>query len=192
MSAVMSPVAVLVLALCLQAASVHAALPGQVALPEAVVSHVQPLAGGMRPLGGGEMRWFGFKVYDAALWVPTGAGWSEDGMFALAIRYARDIEGERLVDTSIDEMRRMGFADEARLATWREMLARALPSVAAGETLVGLRLPGAGARFWHEGQATAAFADPDLARAFFAIWLYHRTREPGLRERLLGSTGAAK
>jgi hypothetical protein len=187
-----SHIAVLVLALCLQAGPAHAALPGQVPLPEAVTSHVQPLAGGMRALGSGEMRWFGFKVYDAALWVPAGAGWTEDGVFALAIRYARDIDGERLLDTSIDEMRRMGFADEARLAHWREALARALPSVAAGETLVGLRLPGAGARFWHEGKPTAAIADPDLARAFFAIWLDRRTREPGLRERLLGDTGVVR
>jgi hypothetical protein len=29
-------------------------------------------------------------------------------------------------------------------------------------------------------------ADPQLARAFFAIWLDARTREPQLRARLLG------
>ncbi|AWI81891.1 hypothetical protein CEW87_04295 [Parazoarcus communis] len=188
----MPVIAIVLLGFWLQVGPARAALPGHVPLPEAVTAHVQAVTGAMRPLGSGEMRWFGFKVYDAALWVPAGAAWSEDTAFALAIRYARDIEGERLVDTSIDEMRRMGFADETRLARWREMLARALPSVAAGETLVGLRQPGAGARFWHEGKPTAALTDPDLARAFFAIWLDRRTREPGLRERLLGSTGAAE
>lgn len=146
----------------------------------------------LRQLGSGEMRWFGFKLYDAALWVPAGAGWSADAAFALAIRYARDIAGDRLVSSSIDEMRRLGLADEARLERWRAELVRALPSVAAGEVLVGARVPGAGARFWHDGRPTAEVDDPELARAFFAIWLDHRTREPALRERLLGKHGAGR
>lgn len=143
----------------------------------------------LQPLGAGAMTWFGFKVYEASLWVtpPLGPRIGE-GRFALAIRYEREIPGWRLVDTSIDEMARMGFGDPARREQWRALLARALPSVAPGETLVGLNLPGRGARFWHNGRPTAEIDDEQLARAFFAIWLDERTREPELRARLLGLT----
>mgnify|MGYP000924742119 CR=1 FL=1 len=84
------------------------------------------------------MRWFGLKLYDAALWVepevePVAA--TRSAGHALALRYARAIDAGRLVDTSIDEMRRIGGHDEASLARWRTQLMQALPSVAAGDTL---------------------------------------------------------
>lgn len=158
---------------------------GAVSLPPEIQAATAGAGGHFRQLGSGEMRWFGLKIYDAALWVPAGSAWSADAAFALAIRYARNIAGEQLVDSSIDEIRRLGFGDEVRLTHWRSELTRALPSVAPGDVLVGARIPGAGARFWHDGRPTAELTDPDLARAFFAIWLDIRTREPALRARLL-------
>lgn len=150
-------------------------------LPEAV----EAAAGPLQLAGEGEMRWFGFKLYDAALWVESG-GAVATSEHALAIRYARPIAAERLIEVSLDEMRRLGERDEGRLARWRGVLEKALPSVAEGDTLIGLHRPGRGASFWHQGRLTAHIDDPALARAFFAIWLDERTREPALRARLLG------
>lgn len=159
---------------------------GPVAAQPGLPAHVAEVAGTMAPLGHGDMRWLGLKIYEAALWVPAGSGWSADAPHALALRYARAIPGARLVDTSLEEMARLGQADPARLEPWRAALSRVFPSVAPGDTLVGLHLPGRGAWFWHGERATGRIDDPDLARAFFAIWLDPRTREPGLRARLLG------
>lgn len=166
------------------AAAERATGPGA-ALPPPAVAAAAELGGALAPLGQGEMRWFGFTLYDAALWAPPG-GWAADGVFALSIQYRRPIAAERLVAASIDELRRLGYDDEARLAQWEKALAAALPSVAAGDTLTGVHLPGRGAQFWHGERATATIADAELARAFFAIWLDPRTREPALRARLLG------
>lgn len=160
------------------------AAPG-LRLPAAVVQQ----AGALQTLGRAELRWFGLRIYDAALWGEAGAGWSAERRHALEIRYARDIEGARLVDTSIDEIARLGFGDAARHALWRAALARVLPDVAAGDTLVGLHVPGEGAGFWHGERKTGEIDDPELARAFFAIWLDPRTREPAMRNRLLGEAG---
>lgn len=159
---------------------------GAKGLPPAVAA----VAGALQPAGEGEMRWFGFKLYDIALWV--GREEAADAAHLLEIRYARSIPAERLVDTSIDEIRRMGWRDEARLERWRDALRRALPAVEAGETLIGLHQPGRGARFWHQGRPTAEIADADFARAFFDIWLGERTREPTLRARLLGRPTSAQ
>lgn len=156
---------------------------------------VEALAGPLRLAGEGEMRWFGLKLYDAALWVEAGVApgaASAAAGHALALRYARAIEAERLVNTSIAEIRRLGDHDDARLAHWRGLLTEALPSVAAGDTLVGLHRPGRGASFWHDGRLTAQLDDPELARAFFAIWLDPRTRAPALRARLLGLEEGAR
>lgn len=139
-----------------------------------------------RELGRGEMRWFGLRIYEAALWVRGDGDWREDRPFALEIRYARDIPADRLVATSVDEMRRLGVADAAQLERWRGDLERAFPSVAAGDVIVGVHRPGSGTVFFHRGRLTAEVGDPNFSAAFFAIWLDARTREPGLRARLLG------
>ncbi len=170
-------------------AGVHAPLDSFArSLPPGVTA----AAGGLRPLGAGEMRWFGFKVYEASLWAGPGESAIIDRPFALAIRYARAIPSQQLVETSMDEIRRLGFGDEPRLARWRALLSQALPSVEPGETLVGLHVPNRGARFWHEGRLVAELPDAELARAFFAIWLDERTREPELRARLLGAAEAPR
>lgn len=181
-------------ALLLAGAMVLAQPAVAVTLPSPVLA----TAGALQMSGSGEMRWFGLKLYDAALWVqpgvqpgadttpPAGAGQPLQKPYALALRYTRAISGEALVTASLEEIRRLGETSEGRLARWKPLLAKALPSVAPGETLVGLHEPGRGASFWHQGQLTARIDDAELAGAFFGIWLDARTREPRLRARLLG------
>jgi hypothetical protein len=145
---------------------------------------------GWRLLGAGEMRWLGFKLYDARLWVPPAgsAATVTEQAFALELRYARDIAAARLVDASIEEMQRLGETSAERLATWRRLLAEVFPDVRPGEVIVGLHRPGTGAEFYHQGRLTGRIADLEFARRFFAIWLDPRTREPALRAQLLGAS----
>lgn len=151
------------------------------ALPEAARNE----AGELQVSGRGEMRWLGLKLYEAELWTEEGA-FSFERPFALVLTYARDIPGGRLAESSVDEMRRLGERDAVRLKQWRAAMATVFPDVRAGDRIVGLYLPGRGARFFHNDRSTGEVADAQFARAFFAIWLDPRTREPALRERLLG------
>ena len=151
-------------------------------LPEPVVRDFPEL----RLAGEGRLRWLGLHIYDAALWV-NGAKWNPEREFALDIRYARNLSGERLAGTSIDEIRRLGFGDEARLARWSDDLARVFPDVKKGDRITGVNRPGVGAEFYYQGRLTGRIDDPEFARAFFAIWLDARTREPRLRESLFGA-----
>ena len=148
------------------------------ALPEAVGLGEQ----GWHKWGSGEMTWFGFSLYRATLWV---AGESiESSPTALQLDYRRDIPRERLVQTSLDEMRRLG-ADEAQLKRWETDLRRVFPDVKQGDRIIGVRYPGRGASFYHQEQATGDVADAEFARCFFAIWLDPESRNPALRAVLL-------
>lgn len=139
-----------------------------------------------RMQGQGEMRWFGFRVYQASLWAPDGR--RQAGLpYALELRYARDIASGRLVQASIEEMQRLGSADDARLARWKLELERVFPDVRTDEVIHGVHLPQRGAEFYHQGRLTGRIDDVEFARAFFAIWLDPRTREPALRASLLGA-----
>lgn len=159
-----------------------AANEGARALPEALRSQTSE----WRPLGAGEMTWFGLRLYDAQLWA-AGPSFRGASPYALALTYARDFSAERLVDTSVEEMRRLGMRDEATLERWRAELARVFPDVRKGDVIVGVHWPDRGAAFYHRGQLTGEVRDPAFARAFFGIWLDPRTRAPELRSRLLGS-----
>ena len=148
------------------------------ALPDAVRNETA----GWTRWGSGEMTWFGFSLYRATLWV---AGDSpEASPSALQLDYQRDIPRERLVQTSLDEMRRLG-ADEAQLMRWESDLRRVFPDVKEGESIVGVHRPGRGASFFYQGRATGEIYDAEFARCFFAIWLDPASRSPSLRLALL-------
>ena len=138
----------------------------------------------LRPLGEGRLRWFGLHVYDSSLWVP-GEAWSFDRVFALDIRYAMNIRGRDLTKRSLEEMRRLGFSDPARLKRWEEAMDRVFPDIRPGDRLVGVSIPGREARFYSQERLLGTVPDPEFARAFFAIWLDEKTSEPGLRARML-------
>jgi hypothetical protein len=157
-----------------------------------VAASAQALPGGVRQgeaawrewhqWGSGEMTWFGFSLYRATLWV-AGAS-PEVSPSALQLDYRRDIPRERLVQTSIEEMRRLG-ADEGQLKRWEGELRRVFPEIREGENIVGVHYPGRGASFYHQGRATGEVADAEFARRFFAIWLDPASRSPALRAALL-------
>lgn len=153
----------------------------------ALPAPVKALAPEWRTLGKGDLRWFGLAVYEATLWV-SGQRLEPDEPFALSLRYARNIPRAKLVGSSIDEMRRLGYQDEDQLKNWQQHLERVFPDVKKGETIVGVSVPGRGARFFHNGRFTGEVKDADFARAFFAIWLDERAYSPELRARLLGGS----
>ncbi|WP_342050001.1 MULTISPECIES: chalcone isomerase family protein [unclassified Cupriavidus] len=141
----------------------------------------------VRMVGEGDFRWFGIRIYTAQLWAAQSPV-TLDTPLALRLTYARGISGERLTDTSMDEIKRLAAVTipEATLDQWRAALSRVLPDVRAGDVLTGVYLPGQGARFYAGDRALGALEDPMLARAFFSIWLDPSTRAPALRRHLLG------
>jgi len=161
------------------------------AIPDAARGYAES----WRTQGRGEMRWFGFRLYAAELWVgaaattgttATTARFDPDQVFALKLTYARDFSADRLVSTSIEEMQRLGNVDAAQARRWQSDLTRVFPDVKQGEVITGVYLPGRGAAFFHQGKLTGELTDPVLAKSFFNIWLDPRTRAPELRSQLLG------
>lgn len=156
-------------------------------LPAAACSQMQSC----RLIGQGTLRWWGFHVYDAVLWSPTGR-WQQQEPYALDIRYARRVSGAQLAETSVDELRRLGIGDEAALERWGAAMRRLFPDVGPGSRLVGVHVPRRGALFYSATGYLGAIEEPEFARGFFAIWLDPRTRTPDLRAALLGRDGAAE
>lgn len=142
-----------------------------------------------RRRGSGVLRRYGFRVYRATLW--QGGDETPPALqppYALVLDYALNLRGEDLARVSGEEMRRLG-ADAGLAERWVAILRRVFPDVAAGERIVGIHLPD-GARFFHQRSETLLHdlgfvADPEFARAFFAIWLNPKSSAAALRQALL-------
>lgn len=152
------------------------AAPWRAALPQAL------------PLGGGDLTFFGLRIYRATLW-STSRPFDAAQPFALQLSYYRSISRQRLVNTSIDEIRRLSRAPipAATLTRWEALLSSALVDVNEGDELTGVYQPGHGMQLYDRQRLLADVGDDALARAFFDIWLNPESRDQKLRQRLLGA-----
>ncbi|PSS58797.1 hypothetical protein C6382_05330 [Pseudomonas sp. BBP2017] len=144
-----------------------------------------------RQVGEGQFRVYGFSIYSATLW-STGAMSGDfrdfQSPFALELAYKRAISRDDLVSASIKEMRRLAITGQSPevLAHWRREMTLAFMDVRAGDRITGLYLPGEGTHFYIGAELRHVVKGEAFARAFFAIWLDSRTRDPELRAQLLG------
>ncbi len=140
-------------------------------------------------IGSGSFRWFGLKLYDASLWAVRGSfnpdNW-QSASLALELNYARTLEGRRIAEASIDEMKKLGIGTPAQHKAWDEAMKQVFPDVDKTTQLTGLYVPGQPTRFFRNGAAIGEIADPAFGPAFFAIWLHPKTTAPKLRTMLLG------
>ncbi|MBX9834012.1 MAG: chalcone isomerase family protein [Burkholderiaceae bacterium] len=136
--------------------------------------------------GSGTLRFFGFKAYDAALWLPgADAAFSFARPFALDIRYATAIKGRDIANTSLIELQRISTSSPEQILAWSKWMETLFVDVKSGDQLVGVHLPGEGVRFFLNGKLLGESADPAFSEAFFKIWLDPKTKRPELRAALL-------
>lgn len=148
--------------------------------------YIQTYVPNPQMVGKGRLSVMFWDVYDAALFAPDGR-WQEKQPFALTLSYLRDIEGRKIADRSAEEIRRLGFDDEVKLATWHNQMRRIFPDVEEDTTLTGIYTPSGETIFYHEDKEAGRISDPEFGRYFFNIWLSDETSAPDLRAKLLGT-----
>lgn len=162
-----------------------AAAPATVAAP----AELAPYGPKWQAKGTGTLRFFGFKVYDATLWLPgADATFNFSRPFALDIRYATAIKGRDITNTSLIELQRISTSSPEQILAWSKWMETLFVDVKSGDQLLGVHLPGEGARFFLNGKLLGETADAAFSEAFFKIWLDPKTKRPELRAALLAQT----
>jgi hypothetical protein len=153
-------------------------------------TEVNEALSGAQAAGTTRLRFLGFGIYDATLWVTPGfrASSYAQHAHALDLAYLRTLDGRAIAERSLTEMQRQGPIAPEQAQSWLAAMTVAFPDVKAGDRLTGLHTPGVGARFWFNGQPRRAVPDPEFSRRFFGIWLADTTSEPTLRNLLLAGT----
>jgi hypothetical protein len=163
------------------------AVPSPVATA-AVPGELGAFGTGWRPKGSGALRFFGFKAYDATLWLPaaTGGTFSFAGPFGLDIAYNTAVKATDINNTSLIEMSRISAATPEQVKAWSTFMSSLFVDVKSGDRLMGIHVPSAGARFFLNGRLLGETPDTAFSEAFFRIWLDAKARKPDLRAALLG------
>jgi hypothetical protein len=138
-----------------------------------------------QPVGEGRLTFMFWDVYDATLFAPQGE-FEEKQPFALSLTYLRELKGNKIADRSAEEIRKLGFSDEVRLATWHSQMRNIFPDVSEGVRLTGLYNAKGESIFYKNGVEVGRIKDPEFSRYFFDIWLDQKTSQPELRAALLG------
>lgn len=148
---------------------------------------IKPYFGDKEALGSGTLYFWGFKIYDAALWSDTKKDWDINKKLALRLKYARDISSKDLVDTSIEEIARLKDRDEKTLLRYNKILAKIFPSVKEGDTITAVNIPEKSkVVFYHNSKKIGEHSEKRFAYDFFSIWLAPETKAAELRGKLLG------
>jgi hypothetical protein len=166
--------------------------PAAAQVAEAGQTAAAPLSGA-RLAGQGVLRFLGFEIYRARLWVQPGFEADNYGAHPLALEltYHRDFSAEAIAKRSLEEMRRVGSFTPQQAMRWQQALQAALPDVKSGDRLLGIHQPGAGAVFRMGGRVVGEVSDAEFSRLFFGIWLSPQTSEPALRQQLITATRPA-
>lgn len=151
-------------------------------------------------VGEASLSWLWFDIYHSQLRTPSGEYQGITAPLALQIRYQRNIAAEELLDATAEQWQKLGYHnDDIRL--WRQHLTAIFPTVAYGDQLVFVS-NGRQGRFYfyshNEAQSKGATAasyrllgaihQPQLNRAFLAIWLAENSQYPQLRQQLIGAS----
>ncbi len=160
-----------------------------------IPAHIQAELAQAHLAGQGSYSYFGMKIYDAQLWVGAHgyqASAPEANKFVLELHYARQLNGQKIAQASVDQMKQIGAGTPEQRQAWLVRMNRLFPDVKAGTRLGGVFLPGQGARFYLDGRLLDEVPDPAFAHAFFAIWLAPASTAQRLRDALLAGAAAER
>ena len=148
---------------------------------------IEPFVPQAKSVGEGRMSVLFWDVYDATLYATDG-DLQQGKPFAIELTYLIDIEGKKIADRSAEEIRKQGFTDEIKLATWHSQMREIFPDVSEGVTLTGIYTTSGESIFLKNNKTIGKVTDPEFGKAFFDIWIGDKTSAPKLRKKLLGDS----
>ena len=152
--------------------------------PVFAADYIRDHVPGAKLVGQGRAHVLLWDVYDAKLYAPDGV-YTVTKPFALELRYLQELEGRKIADHAIEEMRRLGYRNEMKLAGWHDRMSHIFPDVVPGAMITGIYIPEGPTIFYEGVNQIGSIDDSNFGREFFRIWLDEPTSKPGLRQSLL-------
>ena len=143
------------------------------------------VASEMKLIGKGTLKVLFFEVYDIRL-LSDSNPFSWENKFQLEFEYKRFIAKERIIDSSIKELKRQQNITEQNLEEWKTYLEEVIQPLQEGSKATIGWNPQGTITFQNEGVKSVTIKDESFARSYLKIWLGVETSQPVLRSHLLG------
>lgn len=141
--------------------------------------------------GMGELRWFVFKVYVAALYLPEeipSADVLKDVPKRMEFHYFVDIKAEEFSEAAAPYLAKNVSPDElSRIEPKVDAINRLYQDVSKGDRYTLTYKPGEGTELALNGEVLGTIPGFDFASAYYRIWLGDDPLDEGLKEALLNS-----
>jgi hypothetical protein len=148
-------------------------------------SFLQSYISDAKAIGKARFNFVLWHVYDAVLYSSTDE-FSFEKPFALELNYKRKLYGEKIAESSAEEIRNLGFSDEVKLAGWYSQMQKIFPDVENGTSITGIYQPNGATVFYKNSEKIGEVSDIEFGKWFFGIWFDEKTSQPEFRKKLLG------
>lgn len=137
-------------------------------------------------VGEGMFTFYFWDVYRASLYAPN-RNYDHTKPFALRLTYQRELEGKKIAQRSIDEMKKQGDLSADDSDKWLSLMNSIFPDVSEGDVITGIATKDGTSVFYVNGEKADEIEDKVFTQRFFDIWLSDKTSEPKFRKKLLGN-----
>ncbi|RUO36590.1 chalcone isomerase family protein [Aliidiomarina sanyensis] len=141
----------------------------------------------LQEVGSTRLRVLLFRVYDAALYSPSGR-YDDPEERLLRLNYLRNFSASQLVEQTRDEWERLGFDLDDQANAWLETLAQMWPDVERGQCLVAHARDEYGTSFYGSEGYLGTIESDTFSDQFLAIWLSENARYRSSRDELVGAS----
>jgi hypothetical protein len=143
------------------------------------------ISGDLETVGETRLRVMFFKVYDATLMTDTG-NYLDAGTVALQLSYLRDVDAEKLVETTKEQWEKLDYSIGETEQAWLNELQTIWPDVREGDCLLAYHEPDKGVQFYSADGELGQIESDEFADKFLAIWLDEDSSYRKNRNELIG------
>ena len=147
--------------------------------------HINEYVPNAKLVGKGMFSYYFWDVYTGELFASEGE-YADQPPFALRLTYQRDLEGKKIAERSIDEMKKQGDVAADDADNWLSLMESIFPDVSEGDVITGIATKEGTSVFYVNGEKADEISDKTFTKRFFDIWLSDETSEPKFRKKLLG------
>lgn len=132
-----------------------------------------------------DLKVMGFNIYRIKLWSEKDY-FSYQNKFAIDIEYKRNFNKDKLVESSIKEIRRINdVSDEELLLSYQGQLLKLFSDVKKGDHKILIYSSNSSLKLYHNNTLNGQIVDPKFARYFVDIWLSDKSLYPKMTKAII-------
>ena len=162
------------------------ALPAALALPGRLLADTLP---GIMPtakkVGEARFKVFLFKIYDAELFAPDGR-FDRNGPYGLRLTYLVDAKKDRIISSTVKEMKRQKAASKVKIDSWIPLMERHFIAMAKGGRAGFLDTGDGRLLVTANGRVVSEIDDRKFITALMDVWLGPKVRDRDFQDKLMG------